>query len=191
LPDGPAVPAAIVDELAGRLAAAVNRAREDADLARDPEAADLWRQIYMHLSTPRPGLVGAVLGRAEAQVARLAGVYAALDGSHLIRRVHLQAALAVWDYVDQSAVYIFGQRLGDPVADEALDAIRAAGSEGLTETELHRHFGNHLKAGRLGVALQSLASLRLIYPVTDKTGGRARTRWVCTQDGCERSEGSE
>ena len=32
------------------------------DLVRELEATDVWRRIYRHLSTPRPGLVGAILG---------------------------------------------------------------------------------------------------------------------------------
>ena len=36
-----------------------------------------------------------------------------LDGADKIRREHLDAALAVWDYCEASARYIFGDALGD------------------------------------------------------------------------------
>jgi hypothetical protein len=109
---------------------------------------------------------------------RLACLYALLDGSFVIRKAHLRAALALWDYVDQSAVNIFGERLGDWVADTVYEAIREAGADGLSETEIHEVFGRNQKGARLLVALQSLAGLRLIAPKVEQTGGRPRTRWI-------------
>ena len=178
LPDGEPVPASIINELVARLVVAVDFAKIGGDLTRDPEAADLWRRIYRHLSTPRPGLVGAILGRAEPQVMRLACLFALLDGFFVIRRTHLRAALALWDYLDQSAAYIFGERLGDWVADALYEAIREAGSDGLSETDLHNVFGRNQAGARIRVALQSLAGLQLIVPKVEQTGGRPRTRWI-------------
>jgi hypothetical protein len=45
-------------------------------------------------STATAGLVGAIIGRAEAQVLRLYALYAVLDGVATIRLPHLLAALA-------------------------------------------------------------------------------------------------
>jgi hypothetical protein len=178
LPDGDPVPMTIINELVKLLTVAVDFAKACGDLARDDEAKDLWRRIYPHLSTPRPGLVGAILGRAEAQVMRLACLYALLDASFVIRKPHLRAALALWDYLDQSAGYIFGERLGDWVADALYEAIREAGPEGLSETDLHNVFGRNQTGARIRVALQSLAGLRLIVPTVEQTGGRPKTRWT-------------
>ncbi|MBI3286716.1 MAG: hypothetical protein HYZ68_01580, partial [Chloroflexi bacterium] len=60
----------------------------------DPQAAELWRAIYADLSSPRPGLVGAILGRAEPQVMRLACLYAQTAepekaAQHLARAIEL------------------------------------------------------------------------------------------------------
>ena len=43
-----------------------------------------------------------------------------------------RGALAVWEYAEHSARYIFGDALGDPLADEILAAIPA--SEKLRQT---------------------------------------------------------
>ena len=43
-----------------------------------------WAQVYSALSAERPGLFGAVTARAEAQVVRLALIYALLDRSNQI-----------------------------------------------------------------------------------------------------------
>ena len=69
-------------------------------------------------------MTGAILARAEAQVMRLACVYALLDRSCLVELEHLEAALALWDYSERSAEYVFGDSLGNPVADEILRALR-------------------------------------------------------------------
>ena len=60
-------------------------------MARDPEAQTLWEQVYERLSTGQPGILGAVLGRAESQTLRLSMIYAIADRSALIQRCHLEA----------------------------------------------------------------------------------------------------
>jgi hypothetical protein len=62
---------------------------------RNAESNRLWEQRYRDLSSGRPGLLGAVTNRAEAQVTRLALIYALLDKSADITCDHLRAALAV------------------------------------------------------------------------------------------------
>jgi Protein of unknown function (DUF3987) len=100
-------------------------------------AREIWREVYGPLSEGKPGLFGAVVGRAEAQVMRLAALYAVMGESHEIERVHLLAALALWDYSEKSARYIFGDATGDPVADQIYNALRGPGL-GLRCCEAHR-----------------------------------------------------
>jgi hypothetical protein len=119
-------------------------------------AKELWEEIYADLSEGKPGLFGAVVSRAEAQVRRMATVYAALDLSPVVQVDHLLAALAVWQYAEQSAYLIFGDRTGDMVADEILEALKDAGEAGMSRTEIHDLFGRHLKGRALGAILQDL-----------------------------------
>ena len=58
-------------------------------------AAELWERVYRELSEGREGMFGAVVGRGETHVLRFAVIYALLDASRVIRREHLEAALAV------------------------------------------------------------------------------------------------
>src|SRR4029453_5539785 len=81
--------------------------------------------------------VGAVLSRAEAQVLRLSVVYALLDKTAAIGVTHLGAALAVWEYCEDSAHLIFGARLGDPTADRILKARRNAGPQRRSKNEIY------------------------------------------------------
>ena len=50
-------------------------------MKRDEKARELWEEVYPELSDGQPGLVGDVTSRAEAQVLRLAALYAVLDFS--------------------------------------------------------------------------------------------------------------
>ena len=90
----------------------------------DKEAAAMWEAEYRTtLSLDHPGLFGAVVARAEAHTLRLATLYTVLDGFFEIGPKQLRAALAVWRYCEASARYVFGDAIGDPIADEILARI--------------------------------------------------------------------
>jgi hypothetical protein len=155
-------------------------------MARDAEAADLWgrdshpdRGVYAQLSRERYGLAGAATARAHAQVLRLSLLYAVLDGAEEIRREHLDAALAVWRYCEDSARYVFGDALGDPTADAILKALRTA-EPGLTRTDLRDHFHRRKQEGEITRALLLLHQKGLARFERQDTGGRPVERWFAT-----------
>ncbi len=117
----------------------------------------MWCQVYPTLSEGKHGLFGAVVSRSEAQVVRLACVYALLDCSAVIRSTHLMAALAVWEYCEQSARYVFRGSLGNPLADQIVSMLRDRPT-GLTRTEIHAQVGRHRKADELDEVLQVLTA---------------------------------
>jgi hypothetical protein len=159
-----------------RLTAAVNFARQAGQVSMTPDTAELWEEVYGPLSEGKPGLTGALLARGEAQVVRLATIYALLDQSTLILPEHLQAALAFWDYAEASVRVIFGDALGDPVADLILSALKTA-IKGLTRTEISNLFGRNKDAGRIAVALNLLQRHKLVRLEHIETGGRKAERW--------------
>ena len=140
-----------------QLRQAVEFGRITGEIRRDKDARELWFAVYPGLSEGKPGLLGAMLARAEAQVMRLACIYALMDLSNVIKVEHLQAALAVWDYCERSARFIFGDSLGDPVADEILKALKEAGQPGMTRTDIFNYFGRHKNAREITRALNILA----------------------------------
>jgi hypothetical protein len=140
-------------------------------------ARELWREVYGPLSEGKPGLFGAVVGRAEAQVMRLAALYAVMGESHEIEREHLLAALALWDYSEQSARYIFGDATGDAVADQILSALRAAGKDGMTGTEISNLFRRNMSSERIAQALSLLLAAGRVRSKKQETGGRQAERW--------------
>ncbi len=100
------------------------------------EAKELWISNYQHLETSRFGLVAKVTQRASPYVLRLSCIFAVIDGQTEIKLEHLEAGFAVWQFCEDSAKYIFGDRLGNKNADAILDALREAGN-GLTRTEIY------------------------------------------------------
>jgi hypothetical protein len=177
LPDGGAPD----DEAAGKLGAAtleaLNAARKRERICMTDAAAQHWRQIYPQLSREQPGLFGAVVARAEAQTIRLALIYALLDSAPQINRNHLDAALAVWSFCEASAQYVFGDLLGDPVADTILRLLRNSGTVGMTRSEISNAFGRNTAVSKIDAALGKLQAVNKIYYQTRKTGGRSAQVW--------------
>lgn len=160
-----------------RLHGALRFAARGGEIRWSESGAKVWEGVYGSLTEGKPGMFGSIVARGEAQCVRLATIYAVLDQSEEIRREHIQAALAVWEYAEESARYIFGDASGDPEADTTLDALRNAGSSGLTRTNIRDLFGRNKSAERIGQALMLLQSLDKAYPETEETGGRPVERW--------------
>ena len=139
--------------LGQKLNNAVTFAKTVGRLFMTDSAKAIWKKAYPRLSNGGGGLSGAITARAAAQSMRLAMIYALLDHSRQIDEPHLKAGLAVWEYGEASAKYIFGDCLGDPVADQILTALRQAGDVGMTRTAISGIFGRNEVAGRISNAL--------------------------------------
>jgi hypothetical protein len=176
LPFGGDVPAEELKDLSRRLDAAVRFGRKPRPVRWGGSARGPWAKVYGPLSEGKPGLFGAVVGRAEAQTLRLATLYAVSSESETIEYEHLAAALALWSYAEESARYIFGDATGDPVADDITEALRAAGGEGLSRTDLRDLFGRHKSADRINGALGELLRLGRARKEDVATGGRPSER---------------
>jgi len=179
LPEGGQVKEAALNALAKRLQKAIEKARNVKEITRDEEARAIWYKVYPELSEGKPGLLGAMTSRAEAHVMRLSAIYALLDRSAIVRAEHLKAALALWGYSEASARFIFGYALGDPLADELLELLRAR-PEGLTRTEISNHFGRHKAAYEIKRALKLLAEQGLATWEEGDTEGRKAVIWKAT-----------
>jgi hypothetical protein len=175
LPEGGGVE---LDAIAEELKGAVTFARQVGTMQRDGEARAIWHQVYNELSAERPALAGALLGRAEAQVMRLACIYALLDRSSVVNADHLKAALALWRYCEDSTRFVFGSLLGDAIADEILNALRLRPREGMTRTEIRSLFDGHRSSERISAALALRQRHGLARCQSEATGGRPIERWI-------------
>jgi hypothetical protein len=136
-----------------------------------PAAGHRWDAGYPELSAGVLGLFGQATQRAEAQVLRIAVLYAMLDCSPVIDLVHLEAALAVWRYCNDSARWIFGGRTGDPQADTIVAALRISGE--LTRTQISDLFHRNVRADKISEALSLL--LKGGLAVMEQRGAGVRT----------------
>jgi len=167
----------VVIDLQERIRSAVEFGRQVGEMRRDEQARLAWRAVYKKLSDGKPGLMGAMLGRSEAQVVRLSMIYALFDKSEVIRLAHLKAALALWEYCEASTRYIFGDALGDPTADTILTSLRNSPG-GLSRTDISALFGRHKPGQEVARALKVLVGLGLATFVSEETEGRSTERWT-------------
>lgn len=151
------------------------------ELSRDAECESLWEKVYPSIEEELPGVAGAILARGAAQVLRLSLLYSLLDEAEVqrndpaIRVPHLLAALAVWDYCKASVFHIFGDAIGDPIADRLLREIKMGPQ---TDSDLYDLFGKHRGDGtKKEQALQLLVSLHRIHPIRIPTAGRYIHEW--------------
>lgn len=177
LPEGGAVDEGTMTWIGGQLRKALEFGKGAGEMRRDEEAKVLWAEVYEELSEGKPGLAWSLLARGEPHVMRLACLYAILDGVDKVMAHHLKAALAIWRYVEQSVLYVFGDSLGDPLADEILQLLRAAAGQGLSRTEISDAFGRNRSGDRIGRALGLLLEHKRARFERVDTAGRPGERW--------------
>jgi hypothetical protein len=176
LPQGGQIPP--IADFLDPLQDALLHAHTCGELKRDDEAEELWAQVYSELSEGKPGLFGAIIGRAAPQVLRISGLYAVLDCSSVVRVAHLKAALACWRYAENSARWIFEAGTGNKFADRILAALIAAGETGLLKWQIvHDVFNRNVTKFTIDEALRLLHHLNVAEPKMESTKGRPAERW--------------
>ena len=172
----------VLQDLISRTTNAIERGSQIEQLRFSVQAREIWRSAYTELSDDKPGLYGSITARAEAQVLRLSIIYTLLDGKTAIEPIHLHAALALWNYSEHSAKYIWGDLTGDEIADEILKALRSTPNV-MTRTQISNLFGRNVSSGRITRALSLLAehgkAIRRLSP-SDGASGRPTEVWQAT-----------
>jgi len=189
LPAGGNLDQAEAHALGMKVRAALGRAGQVGILHRSPEAEDLWSEIYMGIDDEVDGMVGALTARAEAQMLRLSVAYALTDGSRIIELDHLRAARAMWNYSAATIAYIYGDSVGDEVADRLLNALHQAGADGLDRESQRDVFTRNVPAARIARAREVLERKGLVVTTTEDSGGRPRTVSRSTQKTTETQKG--
>ncbi len=176
LPDGKRLPLDKLAPLSDRLRQALEFGKTLGEMKRDDEARDMWHGVYKALSTGKPGLLGSVISRAAPQVVRLSCIFAVMDLSEVVRSEHLQASLAVWDYAEASAQFIFRDALGDPAADELLTELRRRPT-GMTRADISSFFGRNRPSHAIDKILGTFAERGMARREREETGGRPVEIW--------------
>ncbi len=162
----PTSPVELVDPaIVADVGAAIRAAGAPGEVPWSPGARDAWEELYLELALRRRyGLWGAMTARTEAQVVRLALVYALLDRSAVIDVPHLRAARALWDYAERSVLHVFGDSTGDRHAD----VLRTQLADGPLKWEDAKRSLGVRSAAELETAVALLESLGI--------AGRAKVR---------------
>ena len=163
-----------------QLAKALQDARDAGQLRLSPPARQAWADAYQRLAEPQPGIAGAISARAEAHTIRLALIYALTDNARQIQPVHLDAALALWDYAGRSATWALERTAGDPLAQQIHAALTHALPDGLTRTQLRDLHHRNTTTHQLDHALFSLAHDGKITSRRVFTAGRPAELWSAT-----------
>ena len=151
----------------------VKKAQAFKEIKFSEEAKEKWDDVYHELSGDHSGLIGAVIDRAEAQVIRLSIIYTLLDGRDTICVDHLESALTVWKYCEDSAKFIFSGREINPFSNKIFELLRFEGEK--TVTEIYEHFNRHITKKQLEQAITELLSQKKIEIEKIQTSGRPRT----------------
>jgi hypothetical protein len=180
LPDGGNLKPSDFDVIAKKVNEASIAAAGVETMSRDVAAEERWSDWYIANShQEKHGLYDAITGRDEAQVLRLSMIYALLEGTSTIERRHIDAAIAVWDYCDESARGLFGNRTGNKDVDKLAEMLHTVGTTGLDGRALNKvFFGNSVRAAR---ARDEAIRLGIAVEETDKTG-RGRPRKILYAD---------
>jgi hypothetical protein len=179
LPYGGSIPGSLRRQFSRELKEAVQFASGVDEIQLSKESRPVWEEIYTQLSEGKPGLLGAITARSEPQVLRLAALYALLSKSKGIAPEHLKAAYSLWQYSDASCRFIFGDSLGDPVADAILSVLRGS-AKGLTKSEIIKNvFQGNRSVADIDRALLTLAQCGLARSVTQQsTGTKNIEKWI-------------
>jgi hypothetical protein len=164
------------------LRACAQSARKVTDLRRSGDAEVLWAKIYKDLAS-REGML--VVHRAEAHCLRLQMLYALLDGSSVIEKVHVEAAFALWQYCEACAFKIFRPEELSLDAQRILDHLREKGSEGATRTDIStKVFNKNRTHKQLAAALVELERQGLaFYKKTRTDKGYEVECWYAVEQG--------
>lgn len=176
------------NKLKNRLQEIILNVHKYNEISFDPEAEKIWvNGMYSDLTQERDGqLLAAMTSRGATQVLRIATIYAVLDKSYFIKKEHLKAARAVWEYSFQSCEYLFSKHLENPTANKILKALSCA-PNGLTRTELRSLFSGHKSKNIMDEALEQLSQRNLAYCKKEKSGdsdtfGRDIEKWFIVQN---------
>lgn len=175
LPKGGNLDERAVEDLGEKLRRCLDPGRATVRMNRSHDAEKRWEQLYREMAEDcPPGLLGAVVARAEPQVLRLSVLYALLDQSRRVELSHLEAAWAVWGYCRASAAWLFGDSTGYPLADRVTGLLEAAEHKMLSRTELRAGLQHHVPRSQIDHAIDYLEARGRVLVVSVPTDGRPR-----------------
>lgn len=152
------------------------------EFTRTEAARKLWideyeRRFEERLKDKGDSPVKSLLARWHANSARLSLIYALLDAELVIDELHVRAALAAWDYVEDSTRWIFGSVAGDRDLGRLIEYIREE-PDGRSRKQINVElFQRHKTEDELNALVEKLLALGGFEEVKKRgpKGGRPAT----------------
>lgn len=158
------IPQEVKDSLAQRIAEAARFGGTLQEVKLSATAAQDWHETYVTLNeVDKSPLHEATTSRDAPYILRLALIYAILDLSSTVESWHLQAAIAAWNYCDESARQIFenvGQSKDQERKAKILSAL--AGKQSLKKTDFINLFNRNVSASEIKGLIDELVAERAI-----------------------------
>jgi len=149
---------------------------------RTDEAKSYWDHLYRKLNSGKSSSVmDKVLGRDTSHILKAALIFAVVDRANKIGIEHLKAAVAVINFCQASARWVFGKSTGNKLANNILWALRRS-PKGLTRTEIQKTvcYGKTPET-QIDRALTDLYQNTLAAMKMEKNEkGRPTERWLAT-----------
>jgi hypothetical protein len=162
-------------ELQASVRSVVTHARNVGRMRRTTAADRLWEaEYYRRAEIHAGGVVGAIIGRAEPQLLRLAMLAALCRQEDVVDVQDLAAAISLWQYADETVRMLFAG-CEDPLVARVVEAIRA--EPGISRSALHRQTAKTMPAARFVAVLEKVVAGGAVERQTVETGGRPREVW--------------
>ena len=165
-----------------RLQSALEAAKTAGEVSWSEEAASLWKEVYPSLKVCGDSVKHT--DRARPYVTRLSLIFTLADSERVVRREHLTAALAVWDYCYRSASVVFGgvevegeKQSGDPEPMRMKVFNALPKDKWVSRTDLLLRFKKELKAEELKAILGQLKAEGLAISEMRQGNGRPSEFW--------------
>lgn len=137
LPEGKPIPISIMNSLKARVDEAVTFGKSVTEMTRDPDAIKYWAQLYTgELSEDETGPLHDLTSRGKPLILRLSMIYALLDHSKVIKKSHIESALAVWHYSKASIYYLYGNSAGTPLGNRILNYLETQPRKAATRSQI-------------------------------------------------------
>lgn len=177
------VPSEIVEVAARRFKSAHQRAQFRGEIKLSDRCMDKWGYAYADLNRDKPDCAATdATARGATQVLRLAMIYAIFDDSQGIETVHLDAALALWEYAEHSARWLFSNHELEQQRENVsglAQFILDGGPAGRTRTAISGDFYNrNRKAAEISAELEPLIHDGVVIEQRGEGGPRPVTVYV-------------
>jgi hypothetical protein len=177
------IPGEVLTEAGELFSEAQKIAQHRGELEFTEQFWSAWDAVYPELNRDRPdGWATEATARGVTYVLRLSMLYALFDDAEKIDAEHLHAALALWDYCEHSARWLFSSHELEKQRETAgglASFIREGGRDGRTRTEISRdYFRRNKTAVEITDELTPLVHDGVVFEIKDETGARPITRYV-------------